>query len=77
MPRGRQPEGESTLTAVQQHKLEIAAADREHQIPPDRPQDHLGSELPPFEGSDPRVPGSLVDVLSCHRVYPTRSAAQS
>jgi hypothetical protein len=36
--------------AVQLHELEIAVAEREHQIPPDRPQDHLGSERPPFEG---------------------------
>jgi hypothetical protein len=35
---------------VQQHELEISIADREHQIPSDRPQDHLSGELPPFEG---------------------------
>jgi hypothetical protein len=34
--------------AVLQHELEIAA-DREHQIPLDRPQDHLSGELPTFE----------------------------
>jgi hypothetical protein len=27
---------------------------REHQIPPDRPQDHFGSKLPAFEGLVPR-----------------------
>jgi hypothetical protein len=35
--------------AVLQHELEIAVADREHQIPSDRPQDHLSIELPTFE----------------------------
>jgi hypothetical protein len=33
--------------AVLQQELEIA--DREHQIPSDRPQDHLSGELPTFE----------------------------
>src|SRR4051794_2550037 len=38
-------------TALLQHEREIAIADREHQIPPHRPEDHLGRELPPaFEG---------------------------
>jgi hypothetical protein len=31
---------------VLQHQLKIAVADREHQIPSDRPQHHLGRELP-------------------------------
>jgi hypothetical protein len=44
---------------IQQHKLEITVADREHQIPPDRPQDHLGVELPPFEGLILPYPDSL------------------
>src|ERR1700759_1998753 len=35
--------------AVLQHELEIAAADREHQIPAHRPEDHLGSELPALD----------------------------
>jgi len=35
--------------AVLQHELEIAVADGEHQIPSDRPQDHLGGKLPTFE----------------------------
>ena len=42
---------------IQHHELEITVPDREHQIPPDRPQDHLGGELPAFEGvprSNPR-----------------------
>ena len=34
---------------VLQHQFEITVADREHQIPSDRPQDHLGRELPAFE----------------------------
>src|SRR5829696_7611409 len=36
-------------TAVLQHQLEIAVADREHQVPSDRPQDYLGRELPALE----------------------------
>src|SRR4051794_13056614 len=35
--------------AVLQHEREIAIADREHQIPAHRPEDHLGSELPALE----------------------------
>jgi len=35
--------------AILQHELEIAVADREHQIPAHRPEDHLGSKLPPLE----------------------------
>src|SRR3954468_15788913 len=31
---------------VLQHQLEIAVADREHQVPAHGPQDHLGRELP-------------------------------
>src|SRR6202161_4286861 len=42
---------------IQQHELEITVADRKHQIPPDRPQDHLGGELPAFEGLIPRYLG--------------------
>src|SRR4051794_27407301 len=34
---------------VLQHELEIAVADREHQIPAYRPEDHLGRKLPAFE----------------------------
>src|SRR3954453_4210697 len=34
---------------VLQHQLEIAVADREHQGPAHRPQDHLGRELPALE----------------------------
>src|SRR3982751_5167750 len=34
---------------VLEHQREIAVADREHQIPSDRPQDHLGRELPALE----------------------------
>jgi lipid II:glycine glycyltransferase (peptidoglycan interpeptide bridge formation enzyme) len=36
-------------TALPQHQLEIAVADRDHQMPPHRPQDHLGTELPALE----------------------------
>src|SRR3712207_81891 len=36
-------------TAVLQHQLEIAVADREHQVPAHGPQDHLGRELPALE----------------------------
>src|SRR3982751_6575822 len=34
---------------VLQHQLEIAIADREHQVPAHGPQDHLGRELPALE----------------------------
>ncbi len=36
-------------TAVEKHQFEVTIADGEHQIPPDRPQDHLRGELPPLE----------------------------
>ncbi|WP_408887774.1 hypothetical protein, partial [Teichococcus wenyumeiae] len=36
--------------AVLKHKFEIAVADREHQVPSDRPEDHLDGELSPLEG---------------------------
>src|SRR4051794_3027130 len=35
--------------AVLQHELEIAVADREHQIPAHRPEDPPSRELPAFE----------------------------
>jgi hypothetical protein len=35
--------------AIQQHHLKVAIADGKHQIPPYRPQDHFGGELPPLE----------------------------
>jgi hypothetical protein len=35
---------------VQQHEFEIVITDGEHQIPPDRAQDHRNGELPPLEG---------------------------
>jgi len=35
--------------AVLQHELEIAVTDGEHQIPSDRPQDHLSGQLPTLE----------------------------
>ena len=37
-------------TPVRQHGGEIAIADREGQVPPQCPQDHLGREMPPLEG---------------------------
>jgi hypothetical protein len=36
--------------AIQQHEFEIAVTDGEHQIPSDRPQDHLSGERPALEG---------------------------
>ena len=36
--------------AVLQHELEVAVADREHEVPTNCPEDHLGGELPAFEG---------------------------
>lgn len=36
--------------AVQQHEFEIAITDGEHRIPSDRPEDHLGGDLPALEG---------------------------
>ena len=36
--------------AIEQHELAIAVTDGKHQIPTHRPQDHLRSELPAFEG---------------------------
>jgi hypothetical protein len=35
--------------AIQQHQRKIAVADGKHQIPSDRPEDHLGGELAAFE----------------------------
>ena len=39
-----------THAAVLQHQLEITVADGEHEVPADRPEDHLGGELPPLKG---------------------------
>ena len=39
--------------AVEEHQFEIAVADGKHQIPTNRPQDHLGGELPPLEAVAP------------------------
>src|SRR5215213_9037524 len=36
--------------AVGEHQLEVAVADGEHEVPANRPEDHLGGELPPLEG---------------------------
>jgi hypothetical protein len=46
-------------------------ADRKHPVPPDRPQDHLGGELPAFEGLIPRY----LDRLSTLG-HPTASTRQ-
>jgi hypothetical protein len=35
--------------AIQEHQLKVAIADEKHQIPPHRPQEHLGGKLPPLE----------------------------
>ena len=35
--------------AIEQHQFEIAVADWEHQVPPDRPQNHLIGKLPSLE----------------------------
>jgi len=35
--------------AVLQHQFEIAIADREHQMPANRSEDHLGGKLPSLE----------------------------
>ena len=51
---------------VQQHELKITIADREHQIPPDRPQDHLSVELSPFERLI--LPYAYCLSTSCHAV---------
>jgi hypothetical protein len=45
---------------IQQHVLEITVADRKHQV--DRPQDHLGGELPVFERLIPPYLDSLSGV---------------
>src|ERR1700710_86641 len=56
---------------IQQHQLEITVADRKHQIPPNRPQDHLGVELLPFEGL---MPAYLNSLSTCgHPTASTRS----
>ncbi len=36
--------------AVGQRQFEVAIAHRKHEVPADRPQDHLGGELPPLVG---------------------------
>jgi hypothetical protein len=55
--------------AVRQHEFEIAVTHGKHQIPPNRPKDHLGSELPPLEGLiAPHLP-RLVAVSSWYDFY--------
>jgi hypothetical protein len=53
-PVGLDPAEESDVrdihTTVGEHQLDIAVADREHQVPADRPEDHLGGEPPTFKG---------------------------
>jgi hypothetical protein len=54
--------------AVQQHEFEIAVTDGKHQIPPDRPKDHLGTELPPLEGLIlPHLHRLSLTAKSCNR----------
>jgi hypothetical protein len=38
-------------TAVDEHELEIAVTDREHQIPTNGPQNHFRCELTPLEAT--------------------------
>jgi hypothetical protein len=56
--------------AVLQHELEIVVADREHQIPSDRPQNHLSGELPTFES--PILPYLCCSPPSRHATASTR-----
>src|SRR3712207_6873091 len=48
--------------AVGEHQLEVAVADREHQVPPDRPQDHLGGELPALDRKSTRLNSSHANI---------------
>ena len=54
---------------VEQHELEITVADREHQIPSHRPQDHLGGELAAFERLI--LPYACCLSTSCHATVST------
>src|SRR3954471_20849561 len=56
-----------------QHQLEIAVADREHQIPANGPQDHLGRELPPLNSLLCVMPPAPPSALSRRHVYPIRT----
>jgi hypothetical protein len=54
-------------SAVEQHELQIAVADGEHQIPSHGPKDRLSCELPPLEAitqthpdARPIVPHSII-----------------
>src|SRR5215207_7904939 len=58
---------------VLQHQFEIAIADREHQVPSDRPQDHLGRELPALERLALRHAPVPPSALSRRPVYPFRT----
>jgi hypothetical protein len=62
---------------IQQHDLKITTADREHQIPPDRPQNDLRGELSPFGGTDPAIPEPLVGASSSNRSTLPGSVSQS
>ena len=44
---------------IRQHQFEVAVTHREHQIPADRPQDHLPGEMPPLELRPPLRPCPL------------------
>ena len=57
---------------VLQHQLEIAVADREHQVPAHGPQDHLGRELPALELLALRHATRAAIRLSRRPVYPIR-----
>src|SRR5215210_4433192 len=58
---------------VLQHQFEITVADREHQVPSDRPQDHLGRELPALERLALRHAPAPPSALSRRPVYPFRT----
>src|SRR5689334_12016868 len=58
---------------VLQHQLEIAIADREHQIPAHGPQDHLGRELPALERLALPHDTCAVIRLSRRLIYPIRT----
>src|SRR3954468_2973670 len=58
---------------VLQHQLEIAVADREHQVPAHGPQDHLSRELPTLELFSLRHAPPPPTPLSRRPVYPIRT----
>jgi hypothetical protein len=60
---------------VSQHQLEVAVADREHEVPADCPEDHLGGELPSLER--PALLHRARLMPSCHaRLLPCRDRSE-